>query len=619
MTESHPPSSASRASLGADPLAVLKRVFGYARFRPGQEAIITALLAGDHVLAVMPTGSGKSLGFQIPAILKGGLTLVVSPLVALMEDQVAALRLAGVAADAINSSRSFETNSAAWRRVASGHVRLLYMAPERLMTGRMLDALARLPLSLIAVDEAHCISRWGPSFRPDYEALAGLRERFKGVPIAAFTATADQATRDDITTKLFGGAGRVFVSGFDRPNIHLTVAMRNGGPGQLLDFIEARPGKSGIVYCLSRKKTEETAALLRGRGIAALAYHAGMDKADRRANQDRFMTEPGVVMAATIAFGMGIDKPDVRYVYHRDLPGSMEAYYQEIGRAGRDGLPAEASLLYGLDDIRMRRMFIDQEDGDADHQRREHKRLDALIAFCEAPECRRQTLLSYFGEDSGPCGNCDICNDPPVLEDGTKLGRAALTAVMASGQRFGAAHIIDILRGADTEKIRGFGHHRLSCHGAGKDLAKDAWRSIIRQLVAAGFLKLDIAGHGGLSPTPKGHGLLDGDEGFRYRKDTTAAKRQKSPRKARRAAIADLAPADSTLYKALKEQRLALAQARGVPAYVIFSDRSLADMAQRRPRDETAFADIHGVGGVKLRDFAVAFLAIIESFAEEAS
>ena len=613
MSENTPPSR-------TDPLTVLKQVFGYDRFRPGQEVIVTSLLAGEHVLAVMPTGSGKSLGFQIPALIKGGLSLVVSPLVALMEDQVAGLRAAGVDADAINSSRSYETNAAAWRRAASGALRLLYMAPERLMTARMLDALQRLPLSLIAIDEAHCISRWGPSFRPDYEALAGLRERFAGTPIAAVTATADQATRDDIAAKLFGGGGRIFVSGFDRPNIHLTVGPRVGGPGQLLDFLRARKGQCGIIYCLSRKKTDETAALLNDQGIPALPYHAGMDKGARTANQDRFMTEPGIVMVATIAFGMGIDKPDVRYVFHRDLPGSMEAYYQEIGRAGRDGQPAEAHMLYGLDDIRMRRMFIDQEDSDPDHKRREHKRLDALIAYCEAPSCRRRTLLSYFGEDSGACGNCDVCTDPPELEDGAEVGQAALTAIMASGQRFGAVHVIDILRGADTEKIRGFGHDRLECHGAGKETDKNAWRSIIRQLVASGFLMLDVAGHGGLSVTSKGRRFLDGDEDFRYRRDATPPRRQKEPRgKAARVAVAELAPADIALYNALKEQRLALAQERGVPAYVIFSDRSLADMAARRPRDETAFADVHGVGAAKLRDLAEPFLAVIESFAEEAS
>ena len=599
---------------------MLKRVFGYAAFRPGQEDIISALMAGDHVLAVMPTGSGKSLGFQIPAILKGGLTLVVSPLVALMEDQVAALRQAGVEADAINSSRSYGTNANAWREAVAGRVRLLYMAPERLMTGRMLAALAPLPLRLIAIDEAHCISRWGPSFRPDYEALATLRERFPGVPIGAFTATADQATRNDIAAKLFAGAGRIFVSGFDRPNIHLAVAMRDSGASQLLDFVAARAGQSGIVYCLSRKKTDETAALLVDQGVTALAYHAGMDKAIRRVNQDRFMTEPGVVMVATIAFGMGIDKPDVRYVFHRDLPGSMEAYYQEIGRAGRDGLPAEAHLLYGLNDIVMRRMFIDQEDSADDHKRREHKRLDALIAFCEAPVCRRRALLSYFGEDSEECGNCDVCLDPPQLADGGEVGRAALAAVIASGQRFGAVHIIDILRGSENEKIRGFGHDRLACHGVGRETPKDAWRSILRQLVAAGYLALDVAGHGGLSLTPKGHGLVKGEEDFRYRKDTRPAKREKAPRgKAAKVAVAALAPADNALFGALKEQRLNLAQARGVPAYVIFSDRSLADMAARRPRDETAFAEVHGVGAAKLRDLAAPFLAIIESFAEEAS
>ena len=386
---------------GSEARRVLKDMFGYDSYRPGQERALTALLGGESALAVMPTGSGKSLCFQIPALVGGGLTVVVSPLVALMEDQVAALRLAGVAAETINSSHSRETNIAAWRRVAAGETRLLYMAPERLMTEPMLRALGGLPLRLIVVDEAHCISRWGPSFRPEYEQLAQLSERFGGVPIAAFTATADQATRADIAAKLFAGAAKVFVSGFDRPNIRLGVGIRREWKRQLPAFVRRRANQSGIVYCLSRSKTEEAAALLVSEGVPALAHHAGMEKADRAANQDAFMTEPGVVMVATIAFGMGIDKPDVRYVYHTDLPGNVEASYQEIGRAGRDGLPADAHMLYGLDDIRMRRMFI-EEAGDEAHKRREHKRLDLLIAYCESPECRRQALLSYFGEDTEP-------------------------------------------------------------------------------------------------------------------------------------------------------------------------------------------------------------------------
>ncbi len=607
MDQPHPGSEARR---------VLKDVFGYDSYRGGQEPVVSALLAGASVLAVMPTGSGKSLCFQIPALVGGGLTVVISPLVALMEDQVAALGLAGVAAETINSSRDRETNIASWRRVAAGQVRLLYLAPERLMTEVMLRALGRLPLRLIVVDEAHCISRWGPAFRPEYEELARLGERFPGVAIAAFTATADQATRSDIAAKLFADEADVFVAGFDRPNIRLGVEMRREWKRQLIDFARARVNQSGIVYCLSRKKTEATAAFLNQSGVRALAYHAGMDKGARGASQDAFMTEPGVVMVATIAFGMGIDKPDVRYVYHTDLPANIEAYYQEIGRAGRDGEPADAHMLYGLDDIRMRRAFIEEEGGDEAHRRREHKRLDLLIAFCESPECRRQALLSYFGEGSTPCGNCDVCDDPPRVEDGTVIAQKALSVAHRTGQRFGAAHLIDVLRGADTEKVRATGHDRLPSYGVGEDIAKDQWRSILRQLVATGFLQLDVRGHGGLSITARGRELLGGEETFHYRQDVrpaaTAAPKPGSPQ-------AELSESQAALFIALKECRLTLARARGVPAYVIFPDRALADMARRMPADENEFAQVHGVGAAKLRDFAAPFLAAIAEFRETAS
>ena len=593
---------------------VLKDVFGYDSYRDGQEPVVAAVIAGNGVLAVMPTGSGKSLCFQIPAIVGGGLTVVVSPLVALMEDQVAALRLAGVAAETINSSHDRETNTAAWRRVAGGETRLLYIAPERLMTEPMLRALGRLELRRIVVDEAHCISRWGPAFRPEYEQLAQLNVRFAEVPIAAFTATADQSTRDDIAAKLFAGAAKVFVAGFDRPNIRLGVGIRRDWRGQLLDFVRGRAGQSGIVYCLSRRKTEEAAALLAGEGVAALPYHAGMDKAERAANQDAFMTEAGVVMVATIAFGMGIDKPDVRYVYHTDLPANVEAYYQELGRAGRDGHPAEAHMLHGLDDIRMRRMFIEESTDEA-HRRREHKRLDLLIAYCESPECRRQSLLAYFGEAAAPCGNCDVCENPPRVEDGTVAAQKALSVVHRTGQRFGAAHLIDVLRGADTEKVRSSGHDRLPTYGAGGDLAKEAWRSILRQLVATGFLRLDVKGHGGLSITARGRELLAGEETFRYRQDALpAAKRTRADG----APPAELTESEGALFTALKKQRLALARERGVPAYVIFPDRALADMARRKPASEAEFAQVHGVGAAKLRDFAAPFLATIAEFSREA-
>jgi ATP-dependent DNA helicase RecQ len=587
---------------------VLREVFGYDSFRPGQEQVIAALLAGESALTVMPTGAGKSLCFQVPALVLDGLTLVVSPLVALMEDQVAALKLDGVAAETINSSRDRAVNVAAWRRVAAGETRLLYISPERLMTERMTAALQRLPVALIAVDEAHCISRWGPAFRPEYEALQRLPALFPGVPLAAFTATADEATQRDIAAKLFQGEGQTFVTGFDRPNIQLTVAQRRDWKRQLVDFVQARPGDSGIVYCLSRKKTEEAAALLRAQGVHALPYHAGLDSQTRAANQNIFMTEPAVVMCATIAFGMGIDKPDVRYVFHASLPANKEAYYQELGRAGRDGLPAEAFMLYGLDDIRQRRLFIEQEESADDHKRREHKRLDALVAYCEAPQCRRQMLLSYFGEESDPCGNCDACLDPPATEDGFQVARDALDAVVATGQRFGAAHIVDLLRGAATERLRELGHDRLAVHGRGKAESKETWRSILRQLVAAGFLKLDIAGHGGLSLSESGAALLQGHGDFRFRRDTG---RKSTTRTRKAAAAAELSAADNDLLSALKQRRLELAKERGVPAYVVFGDRSLIDMAAKRPASRDAFAEVFGVGAAKQRDFAEAFLEVI--------
>jgi ATP-dependent DNA helicase RecQ len=493
---------------------VLKDVFGFDDFRPGQAEVMEALLGRRHVLAVMPTGAGKSLCYQVPALVLGGLTIVVSPLVALMQDQVAALRLAGVAADTINSSLDREANVAAWRRVASGQTRLLYLAPERLMTERMLEALARLDISLIAIDEAHCISQWGPAFRRDYEDLSRLRSIFPDVPIIALTATADEGTRADIEARLFAGRVETLVLGFDRPNIKLAIEAKQDGKRQLLRFIERHAGRSGIVYCLSRKKTEEVAAFLEKNGVTALAYHAGMSKDARDANQNSFMTLSGVVMVATIAFGMGIDKPDVAFVFHTDLPGSLEAYYQEIGRAGRDGRAAEAHMLFGLGDIRMRRLFIEDEDAAVEHKRRSHARLDTLIGYCETAECRRQVLLGYFGEHAAPCGNCDNCLDQAPRADGGAEARIILAAVAQSGERFGAAHVIDILLGHETEKILARGHQRLASFGTGVAHKKDVWLSLIRQLVAGAFLMPDPGGHGGLAISEKGHALGCGEVPF---------------------------------------------------------------------------------------------------------
>ncbi|MCH8845041.1 MAG: DNA helicase RecQ [SAR324 cluster bacterium] len=591
---------------------ILEDVFGFQSFRPGQEAVVDAILSGQDVLAVMPTGSGKSLCFQIPALGRGGLAVIVSPLIALMQDQVSALNLAGVRAETINSSRERAENVDSWRRVAAGKVDLLYLSPERLMTERMLEALGRLSVNLFVVDEAHCISQWGPSFRPEYGALSRLKELFPSIPLAAFTATADVNTREDISTKLFSGAPSEFVAGFDRPNIRLAVEPKRDWKRQLLSFVGDHRGENGIVYCLSRKKTEATAALLVDIGVNALPYHAGMDMAVRGANQDAFITQDGIVMVATIAFGMGIDKPDVRFVVHTDIPGSIEEYYQEFGRAGRDGKPAQALMLYGLEDIRTRRMFIDEDDADDGLKRRAHQRLNALLAYCETPHCRRVPLLKYFGEETAACGNCDGCLEPVELTEGSGIGRKAIAAVQGTGQRFGAAYIVDVLRGRSNERIEGFGHHRLPVYGEGAGIPKAGWQSIIRQLLSGDYLQLDSQGYGGLSITGKGHALLNDEETFHYRKDSIDGSRRK--RQPKPVVTGEPLPqTGETLLAKLKELRLHIARERSVPAFVVFHDRTLEELARQRPGTAEEFAQINGVGKAKLREFAAPFLALITS------
>jgi ATP-dependent DNA helicase RecQ len=607
-----PPEADIFTDTGADLESVLHDAFGFTELRRGQREAIEAVMAGRNVLAVMPTGAGKSLCYQLPAIVRGGLTVVVSPLVALMRDQVAALRLNGIAAATINSDLSREENVRTWYAVRDGEIRLLYLSPERLMTERMLAALGQLDVGLFAIDEAHCISQWGPAFRPEYAMLADLRTRFPGVPVIGLTATADGATREDIEQRMFAGDVVSVVTGFDRPNLSLGVTLKNNWKRQVADFVAERKDASGIVYCLSRRKTEEVAEMLRAQGHKALAFHAGMDSVEKAAIQNRFMTEPGIVMVATIAFGMGIDKPDIRYVLHTDLPGSPEAYYQEIGRAGRDGLPAETMLFFGLDDIRMRRVFIEEAETTDDHKRREHKRLDSLIAYCEAPDCRRRMLLRYFGEPMHePCGNCDTCIDPVETTDGTDEARMVLAAVQGTGNRFGVAHVVSVLRGKSNDKIEQQGHDRLDVYGAGAGRGQKEWQGITRQMVAAGLLEIDVAGYGGIKMTAAGQALTRGEGEFRYRADRIA----KAPARARRgAAVGETAPLDSAanaLLAVLKAKRLRLAEERGVPAYVIFSDRSLADMAVKRPATRAEFAEVFGVGEAKLRDFSEMFLEII--------
>ena len=593
-------------------LSILKNVYGFQSFRTGQEQVVDSLLAGENTLAVMPTGSGKSLCFQIPSLMLGGLTIVVSPLVALMQDQVAALRLNGVAAETINSGRDRRDNIASWKKVKAGFTQILYMAPERLMSERMLVALRELPVKLFAIDEAHCISQWGPSFRPEYEQLKRLSTLFPGLPIAALTATADKATREDIVDQLFNKKSTVVVTGFDRPNIKLSVAGKDDWRRQMLSFLRTKKGDSGIIYCLSRKKTDDTAAFLIENGYVALPYHAGLEKSEREKNQDLFMTQEGVVMVATIAFGMGIDKPDIRFVLHADLPSSIEAYYQEIGRAGRDGQPAEVLMLYGLDDIRMRRVFIEQEDGGDDRRRREHQRLTALLGYCEAPTCRRRSLLSYFGEYMDNCENCDVCHEPASLTNGTNEGRVILNVILETGEVFGAGHIIDILRGGASEKIRRLKHEFLDSYGVGAAMAKAKWQSILRQLVASGFLEMDVREYGSLKITTLGHALNNGEVEFKYRELIEEGKKgyRHDPIKLEQTDLTDL---DVILLKELKILRSRLARARKVPPYIVFTDRTLQDMTLKVPRTRDEFSRVHGVGTKKLEDLAQPFIELIKN------
>ena len=592
---------------------VLKTVFGFDDFRRGQEQIVDHLLDGKNSLAVMPTGAGKSLTYQVPALVKGGLSLVVSPLVALMQDQVAALKLAGINAASINSAQSREENVRIWRAVAAGEVPILYLAPERLMTDRMIAALRKISLSLIAIDEAHCISQWGASFRPEYDALSQLRTSFPDTPIAAVTATADEPTRQDIVKKIFGGTAEVYVAGFDRPNIRLAVRAKQRAKEQLLDFLDDHRGNSGIVYTLSRKSSEDYAAFLVEKGFNARAYHAGLKPEERSETQAAFMTEPDLIVCATIAFGMGIDKADVRFVFHADLPGSLDAYYQEIGRAGRDGEPAVAQMVFGAQDINLRRRFIDQEFEDGERLRREHARLSALVAYCEAPDCRRQTLLAYFGEAAKPCGNCDLCLDPDDKTDGTDMAQLVLRAVDATGNRFGATYVIEFLLGKASDKHTANKHDEHAEFGQGQHQAKTFWQSFLRQMVGGGLLERDVSGFGGLSITTKGQNLLDGASTFEFRSNQIPKTRAERVRRSTQdqAAQADVS---TDLLQALKKRRTAFAAERGVPPYVIFSDKTLIDMASVRPSNREEFLTVNGVGDAKADQFCEAFLFVLETF-----
>ena len=587
------------------PDVLLASIFGFSEFRPGQAEIVDAVLAGQNCLAIMPTGGGKSLCFQLPALCRSGVTVVISPLIALMRDQVRALRAAGVEAGALTSGNTEAETEEVFAALDEGRMKLLYIAPERLAAAGTLPMLRRIGVSAIAVDEAHCVSQWGHDFRPDYLRIGDLR-RALGVPLAAFTATADAETRDEIVTRLFDGvAPSAFLRGFDRPNIHLMFEVKDNPRTQILRFAQARKGQSGIVYCGTRAKTETLASALREAGHLACFYHGGMDPEERRRVEVRFQQEDGLIVVATIAFGMGIDKPDIRWVAHADLPKSVEGYYQEIGRAGRDSLPAETMTLYGPEDIRLRRSQIDEGAAPADRKDADHGRLNALLGLAEATRCRRQVLLGYFGETSGPCGNCDLCDRPADVFDATDAVRKALSAILRTGEWFGAGHLIDILTGTLTPKVRERGHDQLPTFAVGRDLSKPAWGAVFRQMMGQDLVRPDTERHGALRMTDAARPILRGEAAITLRRDTIASA---VPVAMVKSQVSD---EDAPLLSALKAKRRALAEAQSVPAYVVFPDRTLIEMAERKPANLDQMAQITGVGAKKLESYGALFLAVI--------
>ena len=587
--------------------ALLREVFGYGEFRGQQQAIIEAAVGGRDALVLMPTGGGKSLCYQIPALMRDGVGLVVSPLIALMEDQVGALRDAGVPAAYLNSSLTRAEQRRVIDELEGRRLKLLYVAPERLLQEETQALLRAVQISLIAIDEAHCVSQWGHDFRQDYLALNQLKHWFPGVPRMALTATATPPTRTEIVARLELTDPEVFIASFDRPNIRYLVQTKTDARRQLLQFLESHRGEAGIVYCLARNKTETVAEWLREAGYDALPYHAGLANETRAENQRRFLTEDAVIIVATIAFGMGIDKPDVRFVAHLDLPKSLESYYQETGRAGRDGEPADAWMVYGLQDVVQQRLLVDKSEADEQHKRRERHKLDALLGWCEVTECRRAPLLEYFGEKTAAaCGNCDNCLQPPRTWDGTEAARKLLSAAYRTGQSFGAPHVVDVLLGKATEKVARHRHEKLSVFGIGTELTAQAWRSLIRQLMVRGLLQVDHAGYGALTLTEASRALLRGEATLNVREDSKAPVARK-----KRPVPAEVAEADRGLWEALRECRRRLAAEQNLPPYVIFHDATLKQMLAERPADREALLRISGVGQTKVERYGERFLEVL--------